>query len=231
MKIAKLFFLILFAIAIAVPVQVAAAGNGNTIIEKNNCRNCHNMEGPAAQTFTEGLNRKAPDLFYAGSKFQEEFLVDYLQKPYRIRPAGTLYVNHIKNIDGVDNIQEPPLCASELSKDDAAAVSKYLMTLKDSNMETGVYKPGASFFKIGAKLLFTKSVACVGCHQMKKRDKIKGGTSGAALYDAGSRLSGDWVLSYIKNPQYWDPKSPMSKWKLSDKQWLLLTNYVMEMKE
>lgn len=231
MKMTKLTCLILFSLALTLPVRIAAAGDGKTIIEKNNCGTCHKMEGPAAKTFAEALSRKAPDLFYAGSKFQEEFLVEFSQKPYQIRPAGTLYLNHVKTVDGVDRIQDPPLCASRLSKEDAVLASKYLMTLKDPDMKTDIYKPGASFFKIGAKMIFTKSVACIGCHQVKKRGKIVGGTSGSSLYNAGSRLNGDWLSSYIRNPHYWDPMSPMPKWDLGEHAWMQLTNYIMEMKE
>jgi len=231
MKMTKLICLILFSAALTLSVRIASAGDGKAVIERNNCGTCHKMEGPAAKTFAEALQRQAPDLFYAGSKFKETFLIEFLQKPYRIRPAGTLYLNHVKTVDGIDRIQEPPLCVASLSKDEAEAASKYLMTLKDPAMETGVYKPGASYFKIGAKMLFMKSVACVGCHQVKNRDKIEGGTSGSSLYNAGARLNGDWLSSYIRNPHYWDPMSPMPKWELGENAWMQLTNYIMEMRE
>lgn len=231
MKMSKLICLILFSAALTLPGRIAAADDGKNIMDKNGCGTCHRMEGPAAKTFEEALKRKAPDLFYAGSKFQETFLLEFLQKPYPIRPAGAFFLNHVKTVDGKDMIQDPPLCASRLSKEDAEAASKYLMTLKDQAMETGVYKPGASYFKIGAKMLFTKSVACIGCHQIKNRDKVEGGTSGSSLYNAGARLNGDWLSSYIRNPQYWDPMSPMPKWDLGENAWMQLTSYVMEMKE
>lgn len=209
----------------------ATAAGGKKIIDDNRCASCHKMKGPAAATLAEVAARKAPDLFYAGSKFQKDFLVSFLQAPYRIRPAGTVYVNFISPGKEGDVIRSPPLCPSKLSTSDAEAAAGYLMTLKASDMEEGVYKEGERFSKIRAKIIFTKNAVCIGCHQMKKRGKVTGGLSCPTLYNAGTRLSGDWVYSFIKDPQHWDPKVWMPKRKFKERTLKLLTNYIMSMKE
>ena len=234
MKFLKTKFLLLGVLFLLMPFPPAEAVEGKVIIAQNKCGSCHKMTGPPAKTIAEVLARKAPDLFYAGSKFQEEFLVEFSQRPYRVRPTGTVYVNNIETgeegkIDRL--IQNPSLCASGLSQEDAIAAAKYLMTFKDKDMKTGVYQPGAKFFRARAKLIFFKSTACSGCHQVKKRNKVEGGVSGPTLYNAGSRLNGDWVYSFIKDPHYWDPKVWMPELDLPDNTWLLLTNFVMTMKQ
>lgn len=215
--------------------EAAVATGGKAVIKENQCASCHKLKGPAAATLSEVLKRKAPDLFYAGSKFKREFLVRYLQKPYRIRPAGTVYVNNIatggEEGKEADVIKEPPLCASKLSSGDAEAAADYLMTLKAADMPTGLYKEGERFSKIRAKLIFTKNAVCIACHRIKKKGKLVGGLSSPTLYDAGGRLSGDWVYSYIKDPQQWDPKAWMPRRKLKEKSLMLLTNYLMSMKD
>ena len=232
MKILKLKMGLLILVSLCiVTTSIAEAADGKTVIEQNRCASCHDMSGNVAKTIADVLNKKAPDLFYAGSKFQDKFLVEFLQRPHRIRPAGTVFLNYVTPGDEIDHIQEPPLCESKLSAEDAKAATQYLMTLKDPNMQTGVYKPGAGFSKSSAKMVFFKSGACNACHQVQVDEggSIKGGVSAPTLYNAGSRLNGDWVFNYLKDPQHWEPKVWMPKRELPDSTWLLLTNYIMTM--
>lgn len=232
MKIVKRSLLIILLSLYLTAPHLSMAADGKTVIEQNRCAGCHEMNGGKARTIAEVLSKKAPDLFYAGSKFQEKFLTEFLQRPVRIRPAGTVFLNYTAPGTEIDQIQEPPLCASRLSKEEAVAAAQYLMTLKDPDMPTGVYKPGAEFAKVNAKMLFFKSGACNACHQVDMGNgEIKGGTSAPTLYDAGDRLNGDWVLSYIKDPQHWNPKAWMPKRELPDSTWQLLTNFLMTMKK
>lgn len=211
--------------------DISEAADGKAVIEQNKCAACHEMNGSQAKTFDDILNRKGPNLSYAGSKFKEKFLIDFLQKPYHIRPAGTFFINYTTAGEDIDRIHEPPVCASKLSGEDAQAAARYLMTLKDPNMQTGVYKPGIEFPKSNAKMVFFKSAACTACHQVDTGGSIKGGISAPVLYNAGARLNGDWVFSYIKDPQHWEPKTFMPKRDLPDNIYLLLTNFVMTMEK
>ncbi|MGA7751115.1 MAG: cytochrome C, partial [Gallionella sp.] len=79
---------------LALPLPVLAA-DGMPILQKD-CVNCHNLKGPAPQTLQTLWDRKGPDLFYAGNKYRNDWLVGWLQTPKRIRPAGEFYGKHIK---------------------------------------------------------------------------------------------------------------------------------------
>src|ERR1019366_8941980 len=74
--------------------------SGATLAEggmlQKDCSACHNITGPAAQTLKDAFAKKGPDLFYAGNKYRQEWLVSWLQMPGRIRPAGIYYGDHIK---------------------------------------------------------------------------------------------------------------------------------------
>lgn len=231
MKKIKMMIPVLGLVFLAASLPSAEAADGAILVEKHKCASCHDMTGPAARTIDELLGKKAPDLFYAGSKFQEKFLEGFLQKPYRIRPTGTVYLNYIKSGENIDKIEEPPLCASKLTSGEAKEVAKYLMSLKDPLMPTGVYTPGEKFSEPMAKVSFFKSTACNACHQVELKGEIKGGVSAPALYDAGSRLNGDWVMSFLKDPRYWEPKGWAPSLNLSDRSRKLLTNFVMSMKK
>lgn len=203
----------------------AVAADGKAVVAAKNCGGCHGLQGPADKTIAEVLKRKAPDLFYAGSKFKEEWLVGFLQNPTMIRPAGTVYVNHITPGGKKDEAKDVKPCPSKLSKDEAEGVAKYLMTLKDATMKTGVIVD-ETFSKAKAKQVFTKEKACNGCHRM---DADKGGVSCPTLYNAGARLNPDWIYDFIKAPQKYDPKIWMPA-QVTDEEAALLAKFIASMK-
>lgn len=215
----------LLSLATAAPASFAA--DGKALVEQNKCGDCHKMQGPAVKTIAEVMKRKAPDLFYAGSKFNRDWLVGFLQKPTKIRPAGTVYLNHMKTEGDQDKITDPPLCASKLSKGDAEAVADYLMTLKDPEMKSGAAKLG-KFSKARARLTMMKKQPCTACHVLPGKG---GGVSCPTFEGIGSRLNPDWMYSFIKDPQHWDPKIWMgSDPNLDEKTLQLLVNYLASFK-
>ncbi|MBI2586456.1 MAG: c-type cytochrome [Rhodospirillales bacterium] len=209
----------------------ATALDGKAIFAEK-CASCHNVTGPAPTTLQGVLQRKAPDLFYAGSKFKREWLVRWIQSPTPIRPSGVMFLNHLVTKDGKDSINKETvkLCSSKLSAPDAEAVADYLTTLKDSKMRVGVVDRGKKFSTSRAVQLFTKQYPCIGCHTVKIRNKEAGGVSGPPLTDAGDRLNPDWVYARIENPQYWDPKTWMPKIDLSHEKRETLTLFVVSPK-
>jgi len=210
---------LLLALFLALP---AWAADGKALVQNNKCDSCHKMEGPAVKTIAEVMKRKAPDLFYAGSKFNKDWLVGFLQKPTRIRPAGTVYRNNIKLEGDKDVVVEPPLCASKLSAADAGAVADYLMTLKDASMKTGVFKK-EKFSKARAKILMMKNEACNACHSFPKKG---GGLSCPTFEGIGARLNPDWMYSFIQDPQHWDPKIWMATRHYDEQSLQLMVNYL-----
>ncbi len=214
----------LLALFLAVPSAFAADGAG--VVKAGKCDSCHKMAGPTAKTIAEIKARKAPDLFYAGSKFNKDWLVGFLQNPTVIRPAGTVYLNNIKTTGDTDTATPPAKCASKLSAGDAAAAADYLMTLKDAKMKTGVAKIDAGFSKARAKMLIIKTEACNGCHEIEG----KGGISCPTWEGIGKRLNPDWVYSFVSHPQYWDTKTWMAKRDLDEDAMQLIVNYIASQK-
>ncbi|MFQ6024604.1 MAG: c-type cytochrome [Acidiferrobacterales bacterium] len=209
----------------------AGALGGKTIV-KNKCSSCHNIAGPAPSTFEGVLKRKAPDLFYAGSKFNRRWLVNWLQNPTVIRQSGMMFVNHITNEGGKDKIKDGSVkpCPAKFQPDEAKAVADYLMTLKDARMKTGIIDPNKPFSRPRAVRMFTKQYPCIACHTIKRGAKEMGGVSGPKLVGAGERLNPDWVYARIENPQYWDPKTWMPKIPLSHTKREMLTLFISSMK-
>jgi mono/diheme cytochrome c family protein len=200
----------IFALLLVASGSVLAEG----ILQKD-CASCHNITGPAAQTLKDAFAQKGPNLFYAGNKYRQEWLVSWLQKPERIRPAGMYYGNHIKPGAKSDEIDPSTLTNHVvLSKADATAIAAELMKLKphDNLIAREKIEPGTIIKQMG-EMNFDKFWGCLACHLIEPE---YGGYSGPELYTAAKRLQPEFTASFIRNPQAWEPKTWMPNKDVSE---------------
>jgi mono/diheme cytochrome c family protein len=183
-------------VAAASAAQADAAA-GQTAFEAQQCNACHYTEGPAKEkTIDDQLAKKGPELWYSGSKFQQEWLQGWLQDPQPIRPMK------------FNSLTEPnPGDHPALGADEAAAVTEFLMSLTSEEVEAGVIKPKKN---PKGRLIFTKKMPCSGCHQYPgKKNKLMGGMSGPTLVGAKDRLNPDWIYAYLLKPTVFKPVKMM----------------------
>lgn len=186
------------ALVLAASPGQADPAVGEKVFNANNCAECHYTQGPAREkTIADQLAKKGPELWYAGSKFQKEWLAAWLNDPKPIRP---MKFNSLTEKNPGDH--------PKLADADAKQVTDYLMSLTSKDVEAGVVKPKKN---PKGRLIFTKKMPCTGCHlyPAKKRAKFKGGNSGPSLIGAGKRLNPDWVYAYLKNPKVFKPLKMM----------------------
>lgn len=188
------------------------------------CASCHALTKPADPTVDRLWSRKGPDLWYAGDKFNRDWLVAWLQKPTVIRPGGVLWFKHAKPGEPRDTLDTGAV--EKHPAVDAATAEKFadaLLQLKsDGLVPDGAFKPEAINMTMG-KMAFGKLRGCVACHQDQPG---QGGVSAPQLYDAGKRLRPDYVLAYTKDPQQFDRYVWMPRLTLSDPDLQRLTGYV-----
>lgn len=174
------------------------------------CGGCHALQDPEyqQQNAVERKDRKAPPLYYAGNKFNREWLVTWLQEPKRIRPAGYYPPAHVEQGEDGDAVAASSLAAHPaLSAADAEQAADYLLSLKPftAKLEAVTYEPGSISWKMG-NLTFGKFNGCDACH----RDAPDyGGLSGPELYTVWQRLQPAFIASYIADPVAWDPHTLM----------------------
>ncbi len=212
----------------AIPLKSRGDYQGESIL-KAKCAGCHNLAGPP-KNITEAMNRKAPDLYYAGNKYKGQWLAAWLVNPKRMRPAGYRYLDHIKTGHKEDLIKANSLTPHmSLSRVDATTVAKTLMTFtaKKHSIESGAYSNKPIDMYEG-EIYFDKLSGCLACHRI---EPDFGGLSGPEVYTVGRRLRADYVYSYIKNPQSFDKYSPMPNKELSEKVLQILTYYMMNLEE
>lgn len=178
----------------AAPVHAAAPGKA--VFDSKKCGDCHYTEGPAREkSIADQLAKKGPELWYAGSKFQKEWLAKWLQEPKPIRP---LAYNSLEKKNAGDH---PKLAAA-----DAGPVAEFLMGLTSPLVKAGTIKPANN---PKGKLIFSKKMPCSGCHQYSDRGSVKGGLSGPSLADAGVRLNPDWIAAYLNDTKTFKPVRAM----------------------
>jgi mono/diheme cytochrome c family protein len=214
---------------VSLPVTALAASGAETL--QSQCAGCHSLTKPSETSVDRLWSRKGPDLWYAGLKFNKEWLVRWLQEPTVIRPAGVMYRKAVKPGEGgtpdvIDAAQVP--AHMKLSAADAALVADALLALgTDAGLvQKGAFKqeaPNASM----ASLLFNKLRGCSSCHAAKS-----GGPphSGPELFTAGDRLQPDYVVEYVRDPQKFDPHIWMPKLELTEADVQKLTGYLMTLK-
>jgi len=221
----RLVILSLFFIVSAPTGSIAADG---TSILQQQCASCHNLNGPAPSTLSVLWQRKGPDLFYAGNKYRQKWLQSWLQNPKRIRPAGMFYMQHIKPGPKRDMVNAHTLSEHiRLNAGDAKSVAQALSVMKANSAlikaekHDGSISPGPL-----GEMMFDKIYGCMACHQIEPGF---GGISGPEMYTAGKRLTPEFMLSYTRSPQAWDPKIWMPNKHLPDANMQKLVNYMIKL--
>lgn len=207
-----------------VAIEPAWAEDASFDLSKN-CASCHALAKPADASFERLWTRKGPDLWYAGNKFKQDWLADWLQDPKPIRPVGYPYFKTIREGTDHDEVDPAKLTVHPtLPKAEAEAAATALMALKGPPdlVPEGSFKGDVSGARMGA-LSFNKLRGCTACHQ---GDEGKGGMSGPELTDAGTRLQPDFIAAYTTDPQRFDPHVWMPTLKLNDKDIQRITGYL-----
>lgn len=205
-----------------------ALADGGSDLLKSQCASCHALDKPEDASLDRLWTRKGPDLYFAGSKFNKPWLFQWLQNPVRIRQAGEFYRQHVKGSDKEDVVDEATLTPHpRLAKPEAEAAASALMALAGPPglVEKNAFKGEKVSATMGA-MFFGKLRGCGACHSAKPGS---GGASGPELYTAGERLQADYLYSYIKNPQKFDPHIWMPTLNLAEPDLQRLTGYIVQL--
>src|SRR6266478_8439217 len=138
------------------------SGLEGSVVARQKCASCHAFE-PLHLDWAELARTQGPDLSYSGTKFNPDWLVQWLQFPDPIRPAGYLPFRHtISTPSGDQVITEALPKHIAVTGSEAQAIVSYLLTLK-REMNPFPQPNGAS--PIDGEVHFNKLLPCAGCHR------------------------------------------------------------------
>ncbi len=162
---------------------------------KNVCSTCHKFQGQPDSRF----NLKAPDLMWAGNKYQHAWLVGFLSGNEKM-----LYAKSYRWDQG----WEPDVHIT-LPAEQAEAIAVYLEKhYIDPRVKVGsfdVSKVTKKEAEFGAQAF--KEHACIGCHMIEENGQLVGGPQSANLAESGRRYNKDWLFRFGLNPQDFTPHS------------------------
>lgn len=158
-------------------------------IIQQTCVQCHRLEGQADSRF----NLRAPDLIWAGSKYQRPWLVRWLTGK-----EAPLYAKGYRWDLSEESMKHPVVTEAE-----ADAIADYFEKHnKDPRVKVGAFDVSkVSKFEAAFGGMAYKAHACLGCHTIEENGKVIGGQQSASLVAAGQRYNMDWLFRFGQNPQ------------------------------
>jgi mono/diheme cytochrome c family protein len=153
------------------------------------CVQCHRLEGKAESRF----NLRAPDLIWAGSKYQRPWLIHWLTGQ-----EAPLYAKGYRWDLSEGAVKHPVVTDAE-----ANAIADYFeKNNKDPRVIVGAFDVSkVSKFEATFGGMAYKAHACLGCHTIEENSKVIGGQQSASLVAAGQRYNMDWLFRFGQNPQ------------------------------
>ena len=153
------------------------------------CVSCHRVEGQPDSRF----NLRAPDLIWAGSKYQRPWLIRWLTgKEVPLYAKGYRW-----------DLSEGPVKHPVVTEADANGIADYFEKYnKDPRVKIGAFDVSkVTKFEAAFGAMAYKAHACLGCHVIEENGKLIGGPQSASLVTAGQRYNMDWLFRFGQNPQ------------------------------
>jgi cytochrome c551/c552 len=191
------------------------------LVKKKQCDTCHQFSKNEAE-------KSAPDLFFAGDKFQKKWLESFLKQPETIRLAG-----HTRDPGFLKGQPQYTGPHPALSLKEAQQMTDHLMSLKILNDIPPLELPALSKgTRVRVKILFERDYSCIACHQSYNLARQpRGGVSGPSLIDAGRRLRPEWVYQWLKNPKQFTTRGRMPLYTFDEETLRKMTQYIMSHKK
>ena len=187
------------------------------LVKAKQCDTCHRFSKNEAE-------KSAPDLFFAGDKFQKKWLENYLRRPETIRLAG-----HTRDPGFLKGKPQYTGPHPALNLKEAQQMTDHLMSLKILKNIPPLELPALSKgTRVRVKILFERDYSCIACHQSYNLARQpRGGVSGPSLIDAGRRLRPEWIYQWLKNPKQFTSQGRMPLYSFDEETLRKMTQYIM----
>ena len=182
---------------------------GRTMLARYGCVNCHLIQLPDGSKMQASDN--PPPLTHIADKTTREWIYAWLKDPSSYSTSATM-----------PNFM--------LSDADASDISAFLIANSTPQSgDTMVAAPqshGPEPDPVAGASLYGESF-CASCHATQNAaGNLVGGDLGPELTNVGTKVKPEWLMAWMRDPQKYDPKTPMPQYRWSDQQLKLITAYV-----
>lgn len=181
---------------------------GRHLAETLGCYNCHKVVGFEKQW------KVGPSLLNIKSKVNKDWIIRWLDNPKSFRHS-----TNMPSIFNLENTQDPQ--SMERNKATIEAIATYLTQKSDA---TELEKPMVNVDPTNGEKLI-KEVGCLACHSIKGTET---GKHGPELSGLGSKVSPEWLYTWIKNPKHFSPNTRMPNLRLSDQEASDITSFLLQ---
>ncbi|MFQ5712574.1 MAG: c-type cytochrome [Candidatus Scalinduaceae bacterium] len=178
-------------------------GQFGLLFRKYRCYSCHEVFGSGGELSTAPLDM-------TGSQLKKEWLLEYLKKPYAVRP------NVI-----------PRMPRFRMTNDEAMYMTDYISAVfVDDSIPDDFERHFLPDDIDKGKNLFEEK-GCISCHILGKG----GGYVGPQLNAVGDRLKSGWIFKWLLNPQLYKPDTIEPNHGFSEDEARALSAYLSSMKQ
>ncbi len=204
-------------------VQVPQAdrlNEGRRLARTYGCFNYHKIQGFSAgggpASGGENSWKVGAGLEHVQSKLSKEWIIKWLHDPTHFRASTKMpKVFHLSNTSSPE----------EVDRDNAAIESIAVYLLKNSESVSLTAPPVPGDAQNGEKLV--KEIGCLGCHSAAGLSLNK---YAAELSGLGSKVTPEWLYSWLKDPKHYLKNTRMPNLRLTDQQAADITSYLLSLK-
>jgi mono/diheme cytochrome c family protein len=199
---------------------------GRSILVDLNCVGCHKLQGIARPDML------GPDLTNIGNKTSRQWIFKWLKEPRTVTDSnGNIAVN------GFENEEEPRMPQFRLSDVEIRDLSYFLSAQKTKQIEpykfdtrvVAAWEKKADLEDQG-QIRF-KEMFCITCHSLAVvragETQLIGGDIGPELTKIASKVSSDWLIYWLRDPQAYLSHSLMPRYGWSDEDLYKVTRYIL----
>ena len=194
----------------------AVLNEGRRNINRFGCFACHKIRG------WEHKKKQGPSLLKIAGKVNKEFFKNWVWDPQSFNKHARMpsFFNQMNN-------KKEKFVRKNITE--VVAMTEYVWDQSKSYQPFLKYKGGNK--ERGKKLI--SEVGCLGCHGvegLEEESKKIDAFAAPYLSGIGSKVSGDWLVSWLSRPSHYSPDSIMPSFRLSDQQLQDIATYLMGLK-
>ncbi len=189
---------------------------GRQLLSRYGCVHCHSVTQPDGSLMTPA--DEPPSLLHIAEKTTREWIFAWVKDPQAYSATATMPNFRFNDQQAAD-------IASFLIAQSTAS--------ENSRADLGGNRPAApSRTDAQASASLYGTLFCASCHATQNpAGNLVGGDLAPELSKAGSKVNPEWLIRWLKNPQGYDPKTRMPRYRFDDKQIALLSRFLLSKKD